>query len=221
VRLAELHAERASGSPRACYDRALLYTVASGFDPASPAFAAADRELARCAALPRGSLLPAQAGVILHSRGGTGEAGDWWRVLEAGVRDPLFPASATALTTLARCRLEQRCPIDDAPLRRIAERTATLRSAPSEVHRAMGDLHWRVFGDLDAAEAAYRRAFDVAATDDPAPSIALAGLLARRCSPEAVPWMDEARKRDARRHLDADLQTLADALASCATPITP
>jgi hypothetical protein len=218
VRLAELHAERAPGSPRACYDRALLYTVASGFDPAHPAFAAADRELARCAALPRGSLLPAQAGVILHSRGGTGQAGPWWQELEAGVRDPMFPASATALTTLARCRLEQRCPIDDAPLRRVAERTAALRSAPSEVHRAMGDVHWRVFGDLDAAEAAYRRAFEVAGADDAAPSMALAALLASRCSPEAQAWMDETRARDAAWQLDGDLRTLQAALASCGTP---
>lgn len=221
VRLAELHAERAPGSPRACYDRALLYTVASGFDPTHPAFAAADRELARCAAMPRSSLLPAQAGVILHSRGGTGQAGPWWQKLEAGVRDPMFPASATALTTLARCRLEQTCPLDDASLRGVAERTATLRSAPSEVHRAMGDLQWRVFGDLDAAEAAYRRAFDVAETDDAAPSMALAGLLTSQCSPEAVRWMDETGARDATQRLDGDLQTLKAALASCATPTMP
>ncbi len=221
VRLTELHAERAPGSPRACYDRALLYTVASGFDPAHPAFAAADRELARCAGLPRGSLLPAQAGVILHSRGGTGEATRWWQMLEAGVRDPLFPASATALTTLARCRLEQTCPLDDADLQRVAARTANLTSAPSEVHRAMGDLYWRVFGDLDAAEAAYRRAFDVAAMDDAAPSMALAGLLTSRCSPEATRWMDETRRRDAERRLDGDLRSLRAALASCSSRTSP
>jgi hypothetical protein len=220
VRLAELHAERAPGSPRACYDRALLYTVASGFDPAHPAFAAADRELARCAALPRGSLLPAQAGVILHSRGGTGQVGPWWQKLEAGVRDPMFPASATALTTLARCRLEQTCPLDDASLRRVAERTALLHSAPSEVHRAMGDLHWRVFGDLNAAEAAYRRAFDVAATDDAAPSMALAALLASRCAPEASAWLKQTATRDKRGALDGDLAVLAQTLSHC-EPVPP
>ncbi len=191
VRLAELHAERAPNSPRACYDRALLYTVASGFDPANPAFAAADRELARCATLPGGSLLPAQAGVILHSRGGTGQAGPWWQKLEAGVRDPMFPASASALTTLARCRLEQRCPLDDAALKRVATRTATLRSAPSEVHRAMGDLYWRVFGDLDAAEAAYRRGINIEGTSGYAARFALAALLVDQCrAPEASDSID-------------------------------
>ncbi|WP_397596157.1 hypothetical protein [Silanimonas sp.] len=220
VRLAELHAERAPGSPRACYDRALLYTVASGFDPTHPAFVAADRELARCAALPRGSLLPAQAGVILHSRGGTGQVGLWWQKLEAGVRDPMFPASATALTTLARCRLEQTCPLDDASLRRVAERTAALRSAPSEVHRAMGDVHWRVFGDLDAAEAAYRRAFEVAGVDDAAPSMALAALLASRCSPEASAWLKQTATRDKRGALDGDLAVLAQTLSHC-EPVPP
>jgi hypothetical protein len=220
VRLAELHAERAPGSPRACYDRALLYTVASGFDPTHPAFVAADRELARCAALPRGSLLPAQAGVILHSRGGTGQVGLWWQKLEAGVRDPMFPASATALTTLARCRLEQTCPLDDASLRRVADRTVLLHSAPSEVHRAMGDLHWRVFGDLDAAEAAYRRAFDVAANDDAAPSMALAALLASRCSPEASAWLKQTATRDKRGALDGDLAVLAQTLSHC-EPVPP
>lgn len=215
LRLADAHAVRAPDSPRACYDRALLFTVASGFDPANPAFAAADQELERCAALPRGSLLAAQAGVILHSRGNTGQAGPWWQRLEGGIRDPLFPASATALITLARCRMEQTCPLDDEALRRVALRTATLQSAPSELHRAIGDLQWRVFGDLASAEAAYRRAFYAAAANDPAPSIALASLLASQCSPEARGWLQETKRRDSGRKLERDVDMLTEALTRC------
>jgi hypothetical protein len=221
LRLADVHAVRAPDSPRACYDRALLFTVASGFDPANPAFAAADQELERCAALPRGSLLPAQAGVILHSRGNTGQAEAWWQRLEGGIRDPLFPASATALITLARCRMEQACPLDDDALRRVALRTATLQSAPSELHRAIGDLQWRVFGDLASAEAAYRRSVGVSADADPAPTLALAALLTSQCSMEASQWIDATAKRDSAAKLSNDLTVLRASLASCAERQAP
>jgi len=181
LRFAEHHAEHALGSSRACYDLALMYVVASNFEPQSPAFPAASHELQRCAELPGASLLPAQAGILLHARGATGEEREWWDRLDAGLRDPMTPSSSVALITLAQCRLQNRCPVDDIRLQRAAEKALSLASTTSEVDRAMGDLHWRVFNDPILAERAYQSALERDGGRNYAASFALAALLTEQC----------------------------------------
>jgi len=191
LRLAEYHAEHAPDSSRACYDRALMYIVASEFNPQSRAFPAASSELARCADLPGASLLPAQAGILLHAKGGTGEESLWWDRLEAGLRDPMTPASSLALITLAQCRLQNRCPLDDNRLRLTAAKALGLASTTSDVDRAMGDLYWWVFDEPLIAERAFRTAMQRDDDQSYAAAIALTALLAQQC-----------KINDARRVLD-------------------
>lgn len=215
-RFAEWHASQATTSPRACYDRAMMYIVASGFDPSHPAFEAADRELLRCTALPGVSLLPAQAGILLHARGGTGNEARWWDLLEAGLHDPISPSSATALIALARCRIEDRCRVDDDRLRKIADRTASLSSTDAEVDRAMGDLQWKVFASMGHAEEAYRRGMAREGSKGYTTGFALTALMIQQCrGTEANVLIDSLATRSLSRQDRELINVMRNALGRC------
>lgn len=114
VRFAVTEAARHPQSPRASYNLGRTYVLLSGYRTDSPNLPRAIAALESAARVPRASLLPEAALIMVASR--TGQAIDprWWD----SMRDKLVqraptPEDAAAIKSLTLCQREGHCALDD------------------------------------------------------------------------------------------------------------
>ena len=116
VRFSISEAAKHPDSPRATYDLARTLVVLGGYDPASPFTREAWPALERARAAPNAGVLPVTATLQLAARTGRPLEAQWWRELQAHLRDdPHSSQHNSALASLAGCAIQRLCafPPDD------------------------------------------------------------------------------------------------------------
>ncbi len=175
VRLAVAESSRHPTSPRATYELGRTYLILSSNDAKAPATVRAFDALERARTVPRATILPETALIMLASRTGTPVDVAWWDgIIEKLKRRPPTVEDASAISALTTCQRRGECAIDDGKMLSIylaalgggARNPAVLSSYAVFAYNRMHDR-----------ELALRLARDAATGSDPQYAINLADFL--------------------------------------------
>jgi tetratricopeptide (TPR) repeat protein len=191
VRFSMSEVAKHPGSPRATYDLARTLIVLGHYDPASPFTQEAFPALEKARAVPKASVLPVHALLMLAARTGRPLERAWWEDLQARLRTgPNSAQSNLALADLATCAIRRLCDFPAAQM--LASFDAAVARGPrAEVLNIRAGYALEVLGDPVEAERLWRAAMALDPRE-PQLRINLARLLV------ALGRLDEARIEIAR-----------------------
>lgn len=177
LRLAKELAARNPTSPRAQYELGFTYIVYSKYQPNSPYIALARDQLQAAAELPRASILPEQALIMLSAKTGLPQMEAWWdqMIFKLGRKKPSVD-DVGALLSLARCSPEPDCSL---PRHQMLGAFLAALDHPQPSPRLLGGyatFAWNTLGDPALAQAMAEAAVE-AAPKEPAHRITLVQIL--------------------------------------------
>ncbi len=153
LRLAEMLAARAPGSPRAQYALGRTFIVYSDYDPDSIFTAKAYAPLERAAALPHSSILPEQALIYMNARMHRPIKPAWWDSMIAKLKaHPPGVQDISSMAALTKCARSGEC---DLSRQRMLDAFLAALSHPHPRARMLaiyGDYAWNVLGDHTLGE---------------------------------------------------------------------
>jgi hypothetical protein len=148
LRLTRALAERVPTSPRAQYDLGRSYSAYAGHDPESPFVPLAYTALEKAARLPKSSVLPEQALILLSLQLNRSVEDAWWDGMIAKLKArPPTVEDQSALRTLSICALEKRC---DLPRQRMIDAYEAALAYPNpgaQLQARYGDYAWNILGN--------------------------------------------------------------------------
>lgn len=157
-RFAASEAAKHPQSPRATYGLAKLLADASGYDPASPLFAEAERALHVARRAPGSSVLPHSGLLLMAEAAGRQADPAIWREMQDRLRSaPIGPQETGAIGSLARCATQGECrfPIQQMEATFAA---ALSRGDNAELLSQLSDYRLNAQGDLASAVELARKA---------------------------------------------------------------
>lgn len=159
-------AQRNPQSARAANDLGEQFMILADGNANSPFFQMAEREFSRSAALPRASILPEQALILLAASAGQPAKPEWWDSLVDKLRArPIGPQDQAAVVGLLR-QLNKGLPIDDKSLARAYAVVAEKHRAKAPLLAMFADHALTRAHDPDLAEKLFVQAVEASA-DDP------------------------------------------------------
>ncbi len=207
LRLATTLAHRAPGSPRAGYEYGRALLIKSGYDPASPAFVAAQHELERDSRLPGASTLADQALIMMLSRSGQTVPEPYWQAFRQKLASQADSAeNRITLSSLVQCKRSGQCKLDATELD--ASFRAALQRNPesADLHSMYALFAINVLGDSALATDMARQAVRLLPSE-PQYKINLAKILAasRQAPDEVARLVTEVSAVNHNGHYDAEL----------------
>ena len=191
-------AQRNPMSARAANDLGEQFMILADGNAASPFYQMAEREFSRGAALPRASVLPEQALILMAASAGQPAKQAWWDGFVGKLHDrPIAPQAQAAVFGLLKHRMKG-MPIDDRQLARAYVEVAAKHRAKAPLLAMFADHAQTRVGAPDLAERLFVQAVD-ASRDDPEYMLQLAQVLtADGHTRHAQAVMDAAAKHGVR-----------------------
>lgn len=210
LRLAKELAARNLASPRAQYELGFTYIVYSRYQPDSPYISLARDQLQAAAELPRASILPEQALIMMSAKTGLPQMEPWWdrMISKLGRKKPSVD-DVGGLLSLARCSYEPDCPL---PRHRMLKAFLAALDHPQPSPRLLGGYAtyaWNALGDPALAQSMAEAAVE-AAPLEPAYRITLIQiLLAAQRTDEAQAALQELEALNAGGRLAQEIASLS------------
>lgn len=158
-------AQRNPQSARAANDLGEQFMILADGNPKSPYYQMAQFEFSRGAALPRASILPEQALILLAASAGQPADPEWWDSLVHKLETrPVGPQDQAAVVGLLR-QLNKGLPIDDRSLARAYTVVAAKHRAKPPLLAMFADHALTRVGDPDLAERLFVQAVEESAGD--------------------------------------------------------
>ncbi len=167
MRLALTLSNRNPDSSRAGYELGRALLASAPADPASPAWALAEKEFTHAALLPGSSPLPEQALIILSSHQGRAQLPEIWDSLERKVsRRALGPQEVGALEAIVACRVEGGCrPKEEQALFALLSTATAENPHSSRVRVVFSNYAFNVMKDPPLAMRLIREAVQISPED--------------------------------------------------------
>lgn len=167
MRLALTLSNRNPDSSRAGYELGRALLASSPADPASPAWALAEKEFAHAASLPGSSPLPEQALIILSSHQGRAQLPEIWASLERKIsKRALGPQEVGALEAIVACRVEGGCrPAKEQALFTLLSSATAENPRSSRVRVIFSNYAFNVMKDPPLAMKLIREAVQISPLD--------------------------------------------------------
>ncbi|WP_447897899.1 hypothetical protein [Stenotrophomonas sepilia] len=167
MRLALTLSNRNPDSSRAGYELGRALLASAPADPASPAWALAEKEFTHAASLPGSSPLPEQALIILKSNQGRAQLPEVWAALERKIsRRSLGPQEVGALEAIVACRVEGGCrPAEEQVLFALLSTATAENPRSSRVRVVFSNYAFNVMRDPDLAMRLIREAVQISPKD--------------------------------------------------------
>lgn len=177
LRLASELAIRNPDSPRAQYELGHAYVVASGYRPDSPFIPLAREQLTKASSLPRSSVLPEHALIIMNARLGAPLKDAWWESLENKLTEKKpSMEDIGALVALSRCSTSPSCSLPVDHMVRVFIAALSHPNASPWLLSNYASYSWNVLKDPDLARNMAAEAAD-SAPREPAHLITLIQIL--------------------------------------------
>lgn len=209
LRLAKELAARNPESPRAQYELGLTYVVYSRYQPDSPFITLARDQLEVAAGLPRASILPEQALIMMSAKTGLPQKEAWWdgMIAKLSWKKPSVD-DVGAILSLAQCSYEPNCPL---PAGRMLDVFLAALDHPHPSPRLLAGYAtyaWNALGDQTLARTLAEAAVE-GAPREPAFRVTLVQiLLATRSLDDARSALGELKALDAGGRLNPEIAPL-------------